>query len=118
MRVDRQDAKTPRLREPTAALDEIAREVVDAALEVHRTLGPGFSELVYQNALGIELALRGVPFTRQARVLVAYKGACVGEGRLDILVAYLKATHREIGLLINFDVAVLKSGVKRVILTQ
>jgi GxxExxY protein len=138
---DRKDAKTQRLGDATAAANEAAREVVDAAFEVHRTIGPGFGELVYENALGVELALRGIPFTRQARVAVAYKGHCVGEGRVDVLVrdllvvelkcvstllpvhtaqllTYLKATNRQLGLLINFDVALLKSGVKRVILTQ
>jgi len=97
--------------------------------------------LVYENALCIELRLRTIPFTRQARAAVAYKGECVGEGRVDILVrdalvvelkcvstllpvhtaqllAYLKATNRRLGLLVNFDVAVLRSGLKRVVLTK
>jgi GxxExxY protein len=127
-------------REPSAALDELARCVVDAALEVHRVLGPGFGERVYESALCVELKLRGVAFTRQPSVLVAYKGECVGEGRLDLMVddalvveleavpalapvhtaqvlAYLRATRRHLGLLINFDVAFLKHGIKRVILT-
>lgn len=141
MEEDRKDAKTQRFRDATAAANETARDVVDAAFEVHRTIGPGFGELVYEKALAVELALRGVPFTRQARVVVAYKGHCVGEGQVDMLVrdllvvelkcvsallpvhtaqllTYLKATNRQLGLLINFEVALLKSGVKRVILTQ
>lgn len=115
--------------------------MVDAALEVHRTLGPGFGELVYENALCIELELRGLAFTRQPTTTVEYKGRCVGEGRLDLVVAgllvvelkavnclaavhvaqvlaYLKATGRELGLLINFNEARLKSGIRRVVLTR
>jgi len=85
--------------------------------------------------------LRGITFERQARIAVTYKGVCVGEGRVDVVVrdclvvelksvgallpvhtaqlrAYLKATNRQLGLLINFDVAVLRSGIKRVILSR
>lgn len=141
MDIDRQGAKTPGLKEPPAALDHAAREVVDAALEVHRSIGAGFGEHVYENALCVELALRGITFERQARIAVTYKGVCVGEGRVDVVVrdclvvelksvgallpvhtaqlrAYLKATNRQLGLLINFDVAVLRSGIKRVILSR
>jgi GxxExxY protein len=114
--------------------------VFDAAMEVHRVLGPGFGENVYERALCIELDLRGISFSRQPVTAVSYKGHCVGEGRLDLLVgdrlvvelkalpalapvhtaqllAYLKATERQLGLLINFDVPRLASGVKRVVLS-
>ena len=103
-------------------------------------LGPGFLESVYEAALSIELGLRGIPFKRQVPVRVDYKGRNVGEARLDFLVgdaltvelkavdalcpvhlaqviSYLKATGNELGLLINFSVAVLKDGIKRVVLT-
>jgi GxxExxY protein len=135
---DRQDAKTPR-REPDEEVDRLARAVIDAAVEVHRVLGPGFGENIYERALCIELDLRDIPFSRQAMTAVSYKGHCVGEGRLDLLVAgrlvvelkavpalapvhtaqllaYLKATERQLGLIINFDVARLSSGIKRVVL--
>ncbi len=83
--MDRQDAKTPR-KEPSAEVDAWAHAVVDAAFEVHATLGPGYDEMVYENALCIELEMRGIPFTRQLVTLVEYKGHVVGEGRLDLLV--------------------------------
>ena len=136
---DRHDATTPR-REPPVGLDLLATRVLDAAFEVHRVLGPGFGELVYENALCIELEERRVAFARQSRILVQYKGRCVGEGRADIVVAdelvlelkaidalaaihtaqllaYLKATGRQLGLLINFNVLRLAQGIRRVVLT-
>jgi len=137
----RQDARNATGRqEPDKELDQYASEVLSAAIEVHETLGPGFLESVYENALCIELGLRGLPHRRQVSVAVGYKGQRVGEGCLDLLVAdrlvvelkaidalapihwvqvrsYLKATGCSLGLLINFNVAVLLRGVKRVILT-
>ncbi len=144
MEEDRQGAKAPKevgVAEPSDALDDIAHVVVDAAFDVHRALGPGFGELVYENALAIELGIRGKTVARQRRVAVEYKGRCVGEGRIDLIVeellivelkavasllsvhtaqllAYLKASGRRLGLLINFDVPVLRHGIKRVILTS
>lgn len=107
-------------------------------IEVHRALGPGFFESVYEAALAIELLAGGVPFVRQSAVSVLYKGHGVGEGRLDLLVgsrlivelkaveallpihtaqvmSYLKATGYHLGLL-NFNVPVLRSGLKRIVL--
>jgi len=137
--MDRQDAKTPR-GEPDPRVDELAQRVIDAAFEVHWTLGPGYGELVYESALCVELGLRRLSFERQPMTLVQYKGHCVGEGRLDLLVehllvvelkavpelapvhvaqvlAYLKAANRQLGLLLNFNVARLKHGIRRVVLT-
>lgn len=129
------------LREPDFALDETARIVVDAAVEVHRVLGPGLLESVYEQALSVELGLRGVRFARQVPVSVRYKNVAVGEARLDFLVAErlvvelkacqgllplhfaqvlsnLKASDRSLGLLINFNVRLLRQGVRRVIRTR
>lgn len=126
--------------EPDAALDSFVKIVFLAALEVHKILGPGFLESVYEEALAIELRLRGVPFERQVPVGIAYKGERVGEGRLDILVggrlvveikavsalapvhtaqviSYLKSTGHQLGVLINFNVVLLKDGFKRIIHT-
>jgi GxxExxY protein len=137
--MDRQDAKTPRV-EPEPELDALARVVVEAAFEVHRVLGPGYGEMLYESALCVELNLRSVAYERQPATVVEYKGHCVGEGRLDLVVggrlvvelkavpalapvhtaqvlAYLKATGQKLGLLINFDVALLKYGIKRVVLS-
>ena len=127
--------------EPNAKLDELARLVIGAAIEVHRGLGPGFLESTYEEALAIELALQGIAFTRQHSIGLKYKGHMVGEGRLDILVenclivelksverlhpihdaqviSYLKATGLTLGLLINFNVTILKQGVKRLIVSS
>jgi len=128
-------------REPNAELDRLAHEVVGAALEVHKALGPGFLESMYEEALCVELVQRGISFQRQAPVSVIYKEQTVGEGRMDIVVghalvvelkavevllpihsaqiiSYLKATRHQLGLLINFNTAVLKDGIKRIILSQ
>jgi GxxExxY protein len=126
--------------EPAPALDGLAKAVVDSAFEVHRTLGPGFLESVYEEAMAIELKARGIPFERQKPISVTYKDRPVGEGRLDLLVAsqllielkavetlapihkaqvisYLKATRLQLGLLINFNVPVLRSGIQRVVVS-
>jgi GxxExxY protein len=127
--------------EPDERLDSQTRAVVDAALEVHRVLGPGFTESVYEEALAVELSRRAVAFQRQVPLAVKYKGFCVGEGRVDLLVggelivelksvgqlaavhvaqviSYLKAFHRPLGLLITFNVKLLRSGVRRIVLSR
>ena len=139
--MERQDAKAPGRQEPSQAVDELARQVIGAAIEVHRHLGPGFPESVYEEALCVELSQRGIPFVRQPLIDVEYKGMPVGQGRLDIWVdrqlvvelkavecilpkhkaqgkAYLCATGNELALVINFNEAVLKDGVHRVVLTR
>lgn len=139
--VNRQGAQDARLPEPDKEVDQVAGVVVDAALEVHRILGPGFLESVYEQALSVELGLRAVRFARQVPVAVAYKSVAIGEARLDLLVAerlvvelkacpsllpihlaqvlsYLKASDRSLGLLINFNVPVLRQGIRRVIRTR
>ena len=74
---------TPKgVREPDADVDEFARIVIDAALEVHKTLGPGQAEHVYESALAVELGLRSVPVQTQVPVSVMYKGIEVGIGGL------------------------------------
>jgi GxxExxY protein len=127
--------------EPEPALNALSHQVIGAAIEVHRVLGPGWLEALYEEALCVELTLRGVPFVRQPHVDLSYKGHVVGQGRLDLLVSdalvvelkavetscavhkaqlisYLKTTGHRLGLLINFNVAVLKDGLERIVLTQ
>jgi GxxExxY protein len=122
----------------SAELNALSHAVIGAAIEVHRTLGPGFLESVYEEALCVELKLRGISFESQVEVGVQYKGEPVGVGRLDILVAgalivelkavetlapiheaqllsYLKATGHRLGLLMNFNIPVLRNGLKRII---
>ena len=130
-----------RKAEPSKEVDDLARKVIEAAIEVHRALGPGYTENVYEETLCVEIGSQRIPFERQVKIAVEYKGQKVGEGWLDLLVAkllpvelkaveaftaihhaqlisYLKMTHLQLGLLINFNVSVLKYGIKRVIFTQ
>jgi GxxExxY protein len=125
----------------TPELDGLTEAVIGAAIEVHRTLGPGFAEAVYERALCIELASRSIPFAEQATVLVHYKDSPVGEARIDVLVAdtlvlelksveaysavhraqvlsYLRATGLPLCLLINFNVRALRDGIRRIVWTH
>jgi GxxExxY protein len=127
--------------EPDPELDSLARAVIGAAIEVHRQLGPGLTENLYENGLCIELRLRGIEFVRQPIVQIEYKGENIGEFRLDLLVGgrlvvelkaierfapihkaiaitYLKITKCKLALLINFNVPLLKEGIKRVVLSD
>ena len=122
-----------------AGLNDLSGAVIAAAIEVHRVLGPGFLESVYESALCVELDERGIRYVRQPVIELAYKGRPVGEGRMDLLVehqlvvelkavdallplhgsqllSYLKATHHRLGLLINFNTRQLTTGIKRVVL--
>lgn len=116
---------------------EITEAIIGAAIEVHRHLGPGLLEAVYEAALAYELEQRRLSVFRQKPLPVVYKGLTFDEGyRLDLLVAgevivelkcvdavlpiheaqllsYLKLTGLKVGLLINFKVPVLKQGIKR-----
>ena len=65
---------------------ELCGRVIGAAIQVHRTLGPGFLESIYEAALAIELDLQGIRYERQKSVLLTYGGRPVGEHRLDLLV--------------------------------
>lgn len=140
---DRQEAKGAKgLRpEPGERLDDLARRVIGAAIEVHRHLGPGFSEAVYEEALAVELELREVPFVRQPPVQIRYKGRLVGQGRPDFLIggalvveikavaalapvhqaqliSYLKAFGTQLGLLLNFKETAMRHGIRRVVWTS
>ncbi len=115
---------------------KLTERIIGCATEVHRELGPGLLESIYEAALAIELEDAGIEFCRQMVVLVAYKGRAIGEHRLDLLVAdtvvveiksverhdpvfeaqvlsYLKMAGKHVGLLINFNSKLLKDGVRR-----
>jgi GxxExxY protein len=127
--------------EPSKEIDELAHRVIGAAIEVHRELGPGHLESVYENAMAVELGLREIAFEQQVPVSVDYKRRRVGEGRLDFLVggvlilelkavesfapihtaqviSYLKITGHPLALLVNFNVVLLKEGIRRIVLSQ
>lgn len=115
-------------------------QVIAAAIEVHRALGPGLLESAYQSCLAKEFDLRSIPFEQEKPLPVAYKGLLVECGyRLDYVVAdrlvvelkaveeiarvheaqlltYLRLTGCKVGLLINFNVPLLKNGIKRMVL--
>jgi len=137
--MNRQDAKIAKI-EPSPRADQLAHAVIGAAFEVHRHLGPGYLESIYEEALAIELTLRDISFRRQEPIAVNYKGQEIGEGRADFFVAnrllvelkavdalapihtaqvlsYLKAIECGLGLLINFNVPVLRAGIQRVVLS-
>ena len=120
-------------------VDAVMFRVIGAAIEVHRHLGPGFLESIYQRALCIELGERGMSFATKKRIAVIYKGRTLDGQELDLvvdsrvvvevkavsslleihasqLVSYMKATGLRAGLLINFNVPVLKAGIRRIVL--
>ena len=89
----------PRFGETQPEVNDAAWRVVEAAVEVHRHLGPRYVESVYESALAVELGLRGIPLERQVAFRVAYNGHDVGEDRMDLLVecclvVQLKAVER------------------------
>ncbi len=142
--INRQDAKNAKMEtliEPNQMTDALAHDVIGAAIEVHRHLGPGFLESIYEEALACELSARQIPFERQKEIGVRYKDQIIGRHKLDLLVgeslvvelktvdaladihkaqviSYLKVTGLKLGLLINFNVPILKSGIQRVVLTE
>ncbi|HEX4003919.1 MAG TPA: GxxExxY protein [Candidatus Acidoferrales bacterium] len=120
--------------------NQLTHEIIGAAIEVHRMLGPGLLESAYEECLAREFVLRGIPFERQKAVPVVYKDVKLECGyRMDLLIdrivvvelksvealaplheaivlTYLRLSGCKIGLLINFNVAVLKDGVRRFVL--
>jgi len=118
-------------------INKLTGEIIGAAIEVHKALGPGLLESAYEECLCHEFKLRSFPYERQKELLIEYKGVKLDCGyRLDIVVwnkiilelkfcsellpiheaqllTYLKLTNMKVGLLINFNVPVLKEGIKR-----
>lgn len=125
------------MEEKRMEVNRITGKIIGACIEVHRILGPGLLESAYEECLCIELAERGIGFERQKALPVLYKGRTLDCGyRLDLLVegavvveiksvakvepiheaqlmTYMKLGEWKVGLLINFNVPVLKDGIKR-----
>ncbi len=120
--------------------DDLTEQIIGAAIEVHRTWGPGLYEEIYEKSLCVEFRLRNLSFTNQLNLPLMYKGEQVGNDlRLDFVVqdkvvvelksvvqleaiheaqllTYMKLTKCRVGLLINFNVPTLKQGLKRMVL--
>jgi GxxExxY protein len=120
--------------------EEITNEIIGAAIDVHRELGPGLLESAYEACLCYELSERQIPFARQVAIPVTYKSVRIDCGyRADIIVAenvvvelkavdfvndlhkaqlltYLRITGLNVGLILNFNTAVLKNGLVRLVL--
>ena len=135
--------KTQRAQRATKELREenpLSNAVIGCAIDVHRALGPGLLESVYEECLTIEFAAKGIPFERQKAVPITYRDrrlqTCL---RLDLLVSdlvivevkaieallpiheaqlltYLRLSGRRLGLLINFNVPAVKDGIQRIAL--
>jgi len=118
---------------------DLSRRVIGAAIEVHRRLGPGFLEYIYERALVIELIKRGISLAQQYELNISYDGVEVGKHRLDLFVddrlvvelktvraideahiatvkSYLRAVGQETGLLLNFSKATLE--IRRIFLNK
>ncbi len=124
----------------SSGINTLTQQIIGAAIEVHRALGPGLLESAYEACLCRELSLRQIPFECQVQLPVSYKGVRVDCGyRLDILVdnivpvelkaveqllpvheaqvlSYLRLGGWQVGLLINFHVPILRQGIKRIVL--
>jgi GxxExxY protein len=118
---------------------ELSHSIVGAAIEVHRRIGPGQLESVYQRALASELRYRAIPFEAQVPIAMLYRGESVGEFFADFIVddkvilelksvdrfhpvhtaqvlSYMRATKLRLGLLLNFNAPTLVQGVRRIVL--
>jgi len=120
-------------------LEDLIHRVIGCCVAAHRELGPGLVETVYQRALGIELDAAGIPYEREKSFKVHYRGRCLYSHRLDLVVdqrlmlelkavdrlhpvhvaqvlSCLRVSHLRVGLLVNFNVAILPYGIKRLVL--
>lgn len=122
----------------TQRFDPLTYEIIGAAIEVHRIPGPGLLETIYEEAFCIELDERNLKYERQKNIEIQYKAREIGRFFLDIivenrviielksvkllapvheaqLIGYLRLANLHVGLLINFNVATLKEGIKRIV---
>jgi GxxExxY protein len=129
------------MRKSLEYLDPLSNRIIGCAIEVHKQLGPGLLESVYEKALCVEFKNAGIQFEQQKELAVDYKGNSVGSFRIDVLVenaiilelksvdrhdplfeaqllSYMKLGRFPLGLLINFNTPLLKNGIKRMILQE
>ena len=120
-------------------LNIITEKIIGCAIEVHRNLGPGLLESIYEKALCYEFGAINLRYKNQVVIPIIYKGTNLGEHRIDLLVedeiivelkavdrndpvfvaqllSYLRLAHKKLGLLINFNVPLLRKGIRRIIL--
>ena len=120
-------------------LNKLTEKIIGCAIEVHKNLGPGLLESIYEKALCVEFDLNDISYKNQVLIPINYKEHLLGEFRLDLLVedliileikavekmtplyeaqllSYLKLFEKKLGLLMNFNSPVLKDGIKRLIL--
>ena len=118
--------------------DALITRIIGCALTVHRELGPGFLEMIYSTALGIELRRANIQFEREKPIFVNYRGTPIAGQRVDFVVddavlleikavtridpvfqakviSYLRTTGLRVGLLINFNIPLLKNGIQRIV---
>jgi GxxExxY protein len=119
--------------------DPLTQRIIGAAIEVHRVLGPGLLESIYEAAICIEFDDIGLQYKRQTRLPVYYKGRTLGEYRVDLVVedrviveiksverfnpvfeaqllTYMRLTEKRVGLLLNFNSRLMKDGITRRVL--
>ena len=119
--------------------NSITQRIIKCAIEVHKQLGPGLLENIYETAMTVEFELEGLTYKRQLEIPVIYKGRQLGDYRLDLLVedmvvvevksferfdpvfeaqilSYMKLAGKKVGLLINFNSKMVKDGIKRFVL--
>ena len=120
-------------------IDPLTQRIIGSAIEVHRVLGPGLLESIYEEAICIEFDDLGLTYTRQTRLPVYYKGRPLGEYRVDLVVedlvlvaiksverfnpvfeaqllTYMRLTKKRVGLLLNFNSRLMKDGITRRVL--
>ena len=118
---------------------KLTERIIGCAIEVHRVLGPGLLEATYERALCIELGLQNLTWASQVEIPISYKGHSIGLYRVDLIVddlvvlelksvdqlnpvfeaqllAYLRASGKKIGLILNFNRPLLREGIKRLVL--
>lgn len=133
------DERNSLSKKPMVQDDPLTRRIIACAIEVHKQLGPGLLEKLYQEAMVIELKIQNLHVEKNLKVSVEYKGKPIGDYFIDLLVedtvilelksverhdpvfdaqilSYMKLTGKKVGLLINFNSKMVKDGIKRFVL--